>query len=930
MKSPMAIRIALIFVLGALLLWNVRPDVTLAEKIQLFVRSGMSIVDTRETFSGIVTVSEYEHENPDLSRVDLYEDSVYIGGVSPENRYLKLAGLMSSVYGLEENRGLVINYGTGAALQSMVRCGFEQIDVCASTIRKFELQEYFRRANGLALNAKSVQKHVCPTHRATDLLPGPYNAIVLEPEPIFLDGNWETYSKSFFSRASGALEDGGIMVYPFSVASPGLFASAVRSMASVFDDVHVFAFRGGVVLVGRKGAQLRFNIERMSELVEQEVPHYMRELNVQTPYGIISGFMTHFTEGDGASWHSPKMSYREEWVLLSGTKKQALTFRALLESRLSLEEVAALFKEGHEYDKDALERFYVSGEELMKGMAEYVGLWEKESPKKAADHFQTAFSLNQGDLEAKWFFNYLQERGVVKTDEPEEEDELEKHLRTVLTSTDDRERVLSLIKLRRFTGDFDVSRLMGLLNDTNEEVRAEFAALLGLHKSPLCRSAVVRLLGDTSTVVLRSAMRSAVMQNNSQAVGKLLELMGNAEVSDAAVSALMKLGTKEAADRFAAMLSEADDGQKLRLMRGLAKSGTAAHYDALLTCAREGPKMVTDGALSAIREIALRYDDADAVELFLPFLNDENTSVRFQAVRAIGELGGKESFQRLKAIYTESPEDIDSIILNTYVLEAMAKCGGAEALDTLVEQADSTDRNVSRAAISSMGYIRDERALAKLRRIAREGDLHRKLAALEGFSNAQPAIALKLLLEYTSDPEDAVVNRAVKLIARLKTGESRAVILEYLESGNPAQMLAAARSAGETGHPALFEPLMQLLNSGRPDLVTVAAQSAIKVADEGDLVRFCTTALDHSSQDVRIAAARALSTLPHGTDDSFVRTSLVEALDTGLSRSELSAITQSLRKLDTVPEAPIVKRTSDDREISVAVRWWRSRYGLEE
>ena len=178
-------------------------------------------------------------------------------------------------------------------------------------------------------------------------------------------------------------------------------------------------------------------------------------------------------------------------------------------------------------------------------------------------------------------------------------------------------------------------------------------------------------------------------------------------------------------------------------------------------------------ALKVLAEVA----DASVVPQIVPSLKDDSSDVRFEAVRALGKIGGAEAVQHLVRITRK--DDRDFIRREAVRFLRTAGQGQANILATALRGLKDSSRGVRVESARLLG----------------------------GFQDAKSILPL---LKAMADPHWSVRESAE--IALLNFGRDAAgLLIEALKSASWTTRLRAARLLGEIGAPAAVAPLENAL-----------------------------------------------------------------------------------------------------------------------
>jgi HEAT repeat protein len=239
--------------------------------------------------------------------------------------------------------------------------------------------------------------------------------------------------------------------------------------------------------------------------------------------------------------------------------------------------------------------------------------------------------------------------------------------------------------------------------------------------------------------------------------------------------------------------------------------------DALRTAARSDTSASVRSA--AARALARAAEPATAVAELTRIANqDEDRSVRRNAVNAIGAIGDRVAFDALVGIIETPVDTTESTTrrsaLATVVAQARRRSVPASqpVLDLLARVARiDSDASVRRQAVSSLVGLRDPRVTPLLIDIARtHADAATRRTAAAGLSSAEPRTdALAALRGLAWEHESVDTQRAaVNALSRMEGDDVRTVLAELAESHPRSDIRRSSlravldldtRGSGETG-----------------------------------------------------------------------------------------------------------------------------------
>jgi HEAT repeat protein len=267
------------------------------------------------------------------------------------------------------------------------------------------------------------------------------------------------------------------------------------------------------------------------------------------------------------------------------------------------------------------------------------------------------------------------------------------------------------------------------------------AALAGL--PPAGQAALLRGLADRGDANARDAVLKAVENDDQQ-------------VKLAAVGALEKLGTGEDVDVLIGLLGR--DNEEVATAAATSIRGMLAEgVDAALVSALDAQPAVRPQLLALLSE----RGDADAIPMALAHLNDENTEVRIAALNTLYQLGETANIEQVLEV-VRTAEDNNVRNAAAKALNALAARGGGDALSYIIAAMDG-------ANTEAKGIM-----LRSLDRIATDKALERVVAAMD-------------------DPEQAISDEAVNVLAGWPTQEAAPFLLTLAQGDNATRRDTALR-----------------------------------------------------------------------------------------------------------------------------------------
>lgn len=274
-----------------------------------------------------------------------------------------------------------------------------------------------------------------------------------------------------------------------------------------------------------------------------------------------------------------------------------------------------------------------------------------------------------------------------------------------------------------------------------------------------------------------------------------------------------------------------------RCLRGVAQPPTRAAAARLIPSLLEGPANVL----------------ACAIEL----MADGDPRVRAAGVRALDALPGDHPVPRLRRRLS----DPDPLVRAEAASCLASRHPDEDLVPVLVNAAAEGPVEALLAAHAGLERLRRADALIDILRerwVVSDDPVARVAAA--ACLRARDARSVSLLVQLLEDPHQGVVREAIDALAAHgpRAGEAVEALIRIVTEGGTLAA-GAARALGRIGHSSATEPLISVLNSGKPHLARVAATA---LAEIGDLAAIepLAAAASSASEEVAQRAAEALST----------------------------------------------------------------------
>jgi HEAT repeat protein len=353
-------------------------------------------------------------------------------------------------------------------------------------------------------------------------------------------------------------------------------------------------------------------------------------------------------------------------------------------------------------------------------------------------------------------------------------------------------RAAALELANGFQGDRVVTLLTKKLDQVDAERRVELVQALGRRQDEKSWEAVVARLKDEEKPVRLAAVDAVARRANDAALAALLPTIrsADAEESGAIGEALRRIPDDAAMGEVASAIQHAAPPGRVALLETLAARRARDQFDTVLSATRDEEPSVRVAAIKALRDVGTTDSLPRMLEL-LPNLKEEREqSELMQSVVAVA-LRTPDQQKRAEPVLAALSRSKGHP--RRVLLRSLPQLGGPAALEAVVKETQSEDRDAKDAAVRALSDWRDASAAPHLLVIAQRSDdsTHEVLAlrgylrlaglpdkrpapetvamytnalaaakraddrrlALSGLANVRDVAALKLVAEYAADEQ---------------------------------------------------------------------------------------------------------------------------------------------------------------------------------
>jgi HEAT repeat protein len=265
--------------------------------------------------------------------------------------------------------------------------------------------------------------------------------------------------------------------------------------------------------------------------------------------------------------------------------------------------------------------------------------------------------------------------------------------------------------------------------------------------------------------------------------------------------------------------------------------------------------------------------DAQAVELLIICLKDDDHSMRKFAAASLGQLGDTRAMEPLIACLEDSEWAVRSA-----AAEALGQLGDARAVDLLIGYLKDEDSEIRASAARGLAQLGDARSVVPLIVCLRDRECYVSWTAAGALGKLGDARAIEPLIDCLKGHSAGHLDLRVAAATALgQLGDTQAYepLIACLQHSDSDVRRAAANALGQLGDTRAIEPLIDYLKnpSGDP---SAAAEALIKLGEPavGPLI-----AMLKESTTTTLAAYRDSGVYPYeSAEDRFILDSAAKAL----------------------------------------------------
>ena len=403
------------------------------------------------------------------------------------------------------------------------------------------------------------------------------------------------------------------------------------------------------------------------------------------------------------------------------------------------------------------------------------------------------------------------------------------------------------------SGDSRGLRLgLALLADKEADVVREAIRSLKIFAHP----ATIRplMLAGLNEPMLRVQAIDAVVGFGHAGLAELLEILEtrNPLISGDAVTALGRIGDKQAVQSLVRSLDSSDAAMRIKIVEALARIGDRSALTKIMTLLSDPDETVQLGAVQTVQKMP----DRRAVKPIMAILKrTQNTELRRQSVIALAATGSDKIVPTLTGLLANADAELKKAIA-----EALSRVDSTEAAETLATMLHSDDLTVVTKALVGLRKNPVASSIPLLRQLCDHPNSGVRRHAVESLAESgEDSVSDVLQQKLLNDSSLEVRTAAARACGR--TGDKRfSRILEQSLRDEPTVRSAALASMGTLDDESPIPAMLASLHDSVPEVRYHAVTGLGKLkADKA--IRPIQALLEDNSEMVRLGAKSALENL---------------------------------------------------------------------
>jgi len=482
----------------------------------------------------------------------------------------------------------------------------------------------------------------------------------------------------------------------------------------------------------------------------------------------------------------------------------------------------------------------------------------------------------------------------------------------------------------RAVGAQDLSALLKLMHDDDDDVRIFVSDILGSTDSPGAVATLGEaLLKDPEVNVRYQAAVSLGNLGHKEGARYLNQALGDEEwIQFAVIEALSKVRDDSSVDALAKAMAKSSDLVASMIVEALGEMGNVKAVTMLLRQLDNSPTALRNKIVKAVVQILggksltmlSEHEREKFRQYLLVALHDEETDIQDAAILGLGYVGGEQASREVLEIAAELDADRDHDRLERAVqslanigvtealkkglaegdyksarlaVEALARKGGDKTAQLLMDSFWDKERDLQRDIVAALTQCAGDEAVPFFKDVLSRHSDGTVLKSALGFLGELGDVSLgETLFGFLDHPYDDVKEAALEACVTVRGPGMSERFKELFRSEEPVHRLMAVYAMGKLGVQEHMDDIRAALEDEVPDIRKVALEAFADMCLElSEWMPILQSRLSDENREVRLTVVDLMGQCPEAQvldylkqalkdPDDWVRIRAVEALGT--------------------------------------------------
>ena len=339
---------------------------------------------------------------------------------------------------------------------------------------------------------------------------------------------------------------------------------------------------------------------------------------------------------------------------------------------------------------------------------------------------------------------------------------------------------------------------------------------------PLKKKALKALVNEAASCPVLHGSRcdaiKTIVGHREAAAPALLSYLRSKKALDRAI-AVTALGAIGYAPAGRKVLPLIDDKDPVVQQAAIVATGRLAPDGSVRALARSAGKEDLNLRVLATSALGLTRKAA-AVTPLMRLLSDTHPKVQANAARSLGAIGSPRATMAMAGMLADP---VTRVPVRLAISESLGRLGDPEGVAVLLQATGETEPQIRKAAVVSLGQLKDVRAVRALAALTRDAEIRE--VAIQALGQIGHVDGLPSLLRIAKEPgaDPITVKHAFWALGEIKSEATVAALKPYLSAKDTQMVRLACDALGRVRLPSATQALIDTLNHQDRDIREMAA-----------------------------------------------------------------------------------------------------------